>query len=126
MTVSLVIRGDMTHVINIQHWLDENGAPARAVRKQALRVARLIEYGGPLEIGHARATLVECTRRVERRPCEGLLWVVKKDAGTIEAFCESCRREHLLISGWEDTEWADGQMEPLTPEDLQAPLPQLN
>lgn len=116
----------MTHVINIQHWLDENGAPARAVRKQALRVARLIEYGGPLEIGHARATLVECTRRVQRRPCEGLLWVVKRDAGTIEARCESCHREHLLISGWETTEWADGPMEPLTPEDLAAPRPLLN
>ena len=41
----------MTRVINIQHWLDEDGAPARPVRKQALRVARLIEYGGPLEAG---------------------------------------------------------------------------
>lgn len=116
----------MTQVINIQHWLDESGAPARAVRKQALRVARLIEYGGPLEIGYARATLVECTRRVERRPCEGLLWVMKKDAGTIEACCESCRRERLLISGWEVTEWADGPMAPLTPEELTAPLPLLN
>ena len=116
----------MTHVINIQHWLDENGEPARPVRKQALRVARLIEYGGPLEVGHTRLTLVECTRRVDRRPCEGLLWVVKKDAATIEASCESCGREHLLISGWEFTEWADGPMEPLTPEDLAAALPPLN
>jgi len=105
----------MTHVIDIRHWLDEDGFPARPVRKQALRVARLIEYGGPLEIGHTRATLVECSRRGDRRPCEGLLWVVKADARTIEAFCAMCRREHLLISGWEDTEWADGPMEPLPP-----------
>lgn len=105
----------MTHVIDIRHWLDEDGMPAKAVRKQALRVARLIEYGGPLEVEHVRATLVECSRRVERRPCVGLLWVLKADAKTIEAFCEHCRREHLVISGWEDTVWADGPMEPLPP-----------
>lgn len=107
----------MTHVIDIRHWIDEDGAPARQVRRQALRVARLIEYGGPLEVGHARATLVECSRRVDRRPCEGLLWVVKKDAATIEAFCLLCRREHLLISGWELTDWAAGPMEPVAPDE---------
>lgn len=112
----------MTDVINIQHWLDENGDPAPPVRRQALRVARLIEYGGPLAVGHARATLVECSRRVDRRPCVGLLWVVKKDEATIEAFCVTCRREHLLVSGWEITEWADGPMDPLPPEDEDRPL----
>jgi hypothetical protein len=113
----------MTYVINIQHWLDEHGAPARAVRKQALRVARLIEYGGQLEVGHARETLVECSRRVNRRACDGLLWVVKADAQTIEAYCPICRRERLLISGWEETVWADGPMEPLPPITDELPLP---
>ena len=112
----------MTDVINIQHWLDENGEPVQAIRKQVLRVARLIEYGGPLEVGHARATLVECSRRVKRRGCEGLLWVVKANTTTLEAFCLDCRREHLLISGWELTEWADGPMEPLAPEDAERPV----
>jgi hypothetical protein len=112
----------MTSVINIQHWLDENGHPAAVVRRQALRVARLIEYGGPLDIGHARATLVECSKRVNRRRCEGLLWVVKADAHTIEAYCTTCRREHLLISGWEETEWAHGPMIPLPPEDDERPI----
>jgi len=116
---------DMTQVINIQHWLDENGAPAPPVRRRALRVARLIEYGGPLEIGYARETLVECSRRIDRRACEGLLWVAKADEGTLEAFCLTCRREHLVISGWEETMWADGPMEPVGPEDLEVP-PSLN
>lgn len=107
----------MTQVINIQHWLDENGAPAPAVRRHALRVARLIEYGGLLPVGHLRATLVECSRRVERRPCQGLLWVAKIDDVTIEACCLMCRREQLLITGWEETEWAAGPMAPLGPED---------
>lgn len=107
----------MTAVINIQHWLDETGAPVPAVRRQALRVARLIEYGGPLEIGFLRGTLVECSRRVARRPCQGLLWVAKVDDATIEVFCPSCRRERLQISGWEQTEWAEGPMTPLGPQD---------
>ena len=111
----------MSHVINIQHWLDERGAPAAPVRRQARRVARLIEYAGPLEVGYTRATLVECSRRVDRRPCLGLLWVGKSNAATIEAFCLDCQREHLVISGWETTVWAAGPMEPLAPDDESAP-----
>jgi hypothetical protein len=103
----------MTQVIDIRHWLDDDGLPARPVRKQALRAARLVEYGGPLELGHSRATLVECTQRVSRRACEGLLWVCKADARTIEAACPTCRREHLRITGWETTAWATGPMAPV-------------
>jgi hypothetical protein len=57
----------MTHVINIQHWLDEDGDPVPAVRRQALRVARLIEYGGPLGVGYIRGTLVECSSWMPKR-----------------------------------------------------------
>lgn len=113
----------MTYVIDIRHWLDESGRPARPVRRQALRVARLIEYGGPLEVGYTRETLVECSRRINRQPCEGLLWVVKVDLATIEATCLVCRRELLVIRGWELTEWANGPMEPVSPD---LDLPPLN
>jgi hypothetical protein len=105
----------MAQEINIQHWLDASGDPVPTLRRQVLRIARLIEYGGQLEVGQIRGTLVECSRRVERRACQGLLWVGKIDPATIEAVCMSCRREHLLVSGWEDTEWASGPMEPLGP-----------
>jgi hypothetical protein len=111
----------MTHVIDLRHWLDEHGNPAQPVRRQALRIARLVEYGGPLAIGYRRETLVECSRRVDRKPCQGLLWVARIDAATIDAFCLLCRREHLIISGWEDTIWADGPMEPVGPDDDCAP-----
>ena len=37
--------------VDIQHWLDENGDPAKPVRRKALWIARMIEYGGPLEPG---------------------------------------------------------------------------
>jgi hypothetical protein len=111
----------MTHVINIQHWLDESGEPVPALRRQVLRIARLIEYGGPLEVGQTRGTLVECSRRIDRRPCQALLWVSKVDAATIEACCLKCLREHILISGWALTEWAAGPMEPIGPEEPQKP-----
>jgi hypothetical protein len=112
----------MTYVVDIRHWLDEDGKPAAPVRRRALRIARLIEYGGPLDVGYARETLVECSRRVNRRPCPGLLWVAKAADDAIEASCLVCRREELIISGWEDTEWAGGPMAPVGPEDLQVPV----
>ena len=112
----------MTYVIDIRHWLDGDN-PAPGLRRKVLRLALLIEYAGQLEVGHARQTLVECSRRPDRKPCEGLLWVTKADPATIEAYCLVCRREHLVITGWEHTIWADGPMEPLSPGDLEAPLP---
>lgn len=100
--------------VDIRHWLTESGEPHPDVRRPALRIARLIEYGGPLKPGQMRETLVECSRRPRRRACEGLLWVLKSDDGVhIEAFCRICKQEHIRISGWEETEWADGAMEPV-------------
>ncbi len=105
----------MAKVINIQHWLGEDGEPIPALRRQVLRIARLIESAGPLAVGQTRGTLEECTRRVNRRPCQALLWVSKIDAETIEACCLGCLREHVLITGWATTEWAAGPMEPIGP-----------
>lgn len=108
----------MVASIDIRHWLTDSGNPHPNVRRPALRVARLIEYGGLLEPGQMRETLIECSRRPGRKPCEGLLWVVKTDDGHIEAFCQVCKQERIYISGWEDTEWADGPMEPVDPDEL--------
>ena len=91
----------MTEVINIQHWLDDDGIPVPALSRQVLRVARLIESGGPLRVRESRETLVEFSRRVRRKPCEGLLWVTKLDDETIEACCPVCIRERILVRGWE-------------------------
>lgn len=103
-------------IVNIRHWLDaQNDIPLRParLRRNALRVAQLIEYGGPLEVGEMRETLVQCTKRPKGRPCPGLLWVAKQEDQRIYAFCVGCRRDELVISGWEDTRWADGMMEPV-------------
>jgi hypothetical protein len=104
--------------VDIRDWLEPNGDPHPRLRRQALRMARLIEYGGPLQQGQMRETLVECSRRSKRRPCPGLLWVTKGAEDTIEAHCALCRNEEVYISGWQETIWAEGPMEPVSLFDL--------
>jgi hypothetical protein len=108
----------MTFVVDIQHWLDEQGDPVPRLRKRVLQMARLIEAGGPLALGEMRETLVECNRRPQRRPCQGLLWVTKATTDTIEAYCLVCDHVYAVISGWEDTIWAEGPMPPFHPDEL--------
>ncbi len=101
--------------VDIRHWLDGD-EPAAPVRRKALWVARMIEYGGPLEPGFSRETLIECPQRPKRRPCSGLLWVAKQPDGVrIEAWCPKCEQLNVWISGWESTLWAEGPMEPIGP-----------
>jgi len=103
----------MTLVIDITHWLGEHGELPTTdlrLRRHALRIARFIEYGGPLEPLQARETLIECKRRPAHQPCLGLLWVMKRADDRIEVFCRSCRDIEAVISGWQDTDWAEGVM----------------
>ena len=113
----------MALIVDIRHLLDANGELPTAnlqLRQQALRVARLIEYGGPLQVGEFRETLVECSARPKRRPCLGLMWIQKTDDQRLDAYCLVCRRDHVVISGWEETQWAEGPMEPAS-DDVFAP-----
>ena len=102
--------------VDIRHWLDEYGEPAQHVRRKALWIARMIEYGGPLERNQARETLIECTMRPKRRACQGLLWVAKTADDRIDAWCPRCEQLNVLVSGWELTIWAEGPMEQVGPE----------
>ena len=106
----------MVRVVDAEHFLPEGELPEDArVRRHALRIARFIEYGGPLRPGQTRETLIECPCRPERRPCSGLLWVRKTPEDRIEVFCPSCRSLQYVISNWQGTLWAEGPMEPLDP-----------
>jgi hypothetical protein len=109
----------MVLVVDIRHWLLPNGDPDPRLRRQVLRHAPLIEYGATLSPGYTRETLVECSHRPGRKPCPGLLWVFKLDDGTIEATCVVCKDQQIFISGWEETTWAEGPMEPV-------PVPTMN
>ncbi len=71
-----------------------------------------------MKVGYARETLVECSMRPRRAPCPGLLWVLKREDGRIDALCSVCTADQVIISGWEQTMWAKGPMEPVSFDDL--------
>ncbi len=98
-------------VVNPWHWLRPDGGflSDSPVRAKAIRVAQFIEYGGPLEAGESRPTLLACRKRPDGRACQGFLYVMKEDDDAITAFCPSCASAEYIISDWQDTFWAGGQ-----------------
>ena len=106
----------MTLVVDPEHWLEDGELPTSnlRVRRNLLRVAQFIEYGGTLPVGHQRETLIACRRRPKGGPCLGLLWVIKVDV-TIHAYCPNCDTLEAVIHNWQSTLWAHGQMPPLPP-----------
>ncbi len=102
-------------VVDPHHWMTEEGdiPEIPRLRSQMLRVATLIEYGGPMARMHGRETLLPCSRRPGRKPCPGLLVVVKRADDALHAFCPTCGSNEFLIHDWQDTPWAEGPMEPV-------------
>jgi hypothetical protein len=106
----------MTLSVDINHWLDEHGDLPRnnpRLRRNALRIVQFIEYGALLPVLHGRETLVQCRRRPNGKPCPMFLWVVKRRDGLLETYCHVCKDTEAVISGWQDTLWGDGPMEPV-------------
>ena len=109
----------MTLVVDPWHWLTKDGELPSGnprLRRNALRVARVIEYGGTLRPGEGRETLLECTRRPARRPCDGLLVVIRNHEDQLETHCPVCGSFEMLVSNWLRTPWAFGN-EPPSPID---------
>ncbi len=103
-------------IVKPHHWLTEEGDIPDGpppLRRNVLRVARLIEYGGPLDPGHACETLVECGKRRGGKPCPGFLWVGKQPDDTLLAYCLVCKTDRVWIHEWQDTLWASGPCEPV-------------
>jgi len=100
------------HIIDPWHWLNEDGdiQDIPRLRGQTIRVAQIIEYGGPLPVMHGRETLIPCRRRPERKPCTGFLVVLKQQDNSLRAYCPICHGDEYLIHNWEETQWAEGPM----------------
>jgi hypothetical protein len=104
-------------VVDVHHWLDGGELPHHdlRLRRRVLRIARFIEYGGPLDVRESRETLMECKRRPGGKPCPGLMWVSKRGAPDFEilAYCVVCGEQEAAIYNWADTDWAGGMMAPV-------------
>ncbi len=98
-------------VVDPWDWLDKDGQfllDNPRLYRRTLRIARFIEYGGPLQ---KNETLIECKRRPKGKPCIGLMWVDKTEDDGILAHCVVCKTEEALVHNWQETEWASGPME---------------
>jgi hypothetical protein len=112
----------MVLVVDPWHWLTEDGdflVDNPRLYRRMLRFARFIEYGGELQKNETRETLIECKRRPGGKACLGLMWVVKTADDAILAHCMVCKTEEAIIHNWQETEWAEGMMEPV-PVSLEA------
>lgn len=103
-------------VVDPWDWLTKEGnlvVEDPRLYRRMLRIARFIEYGGPLSRGQTRETLVECKRRPNGRGCLGLMWVAKNEDDGILVYCTACQSEEAFIHNWEETQWASGMMDPV-------------
>ena len=103
-----------TLVVDPWHWLTPNGdipSDQPRLRRNVLRVARVVEYGATLPKGHFRRTLVECSKRPAGIACQGLLWVEKRSDESLLAFCPACQTDHILVHNWQGTRWSQGQVQ---------------
>lgn len=104
----------MTLIVNPWHWLTPDGEIPQHIpdlRRNILRVARVIEYGALLASGEFRDTLIECTKRPAGKQCPGLQVVMKNGDDSILAYCPICETDHILVHDWRGTKWAHGQPE---------------
>jgi hypothetical protein len=103
-------------VVDPWHWLKEDGSlplDNLRLRRRMLRIAGFIEYGGSLQPGTMRETLMGCQRRPKGRACPGPMWVVKEREHTLVAHCIACGAGEVAISNWQKTVWAAGMRQPV-------------
>jgi len=114
----------MFWVMSLPDLLDDMGeiptSPVR-LRRLALRLARLVEAGGPLTVGQMRESLVECIRKPAKTPCPGFLRVTKLEDERIYACCPICGGDQFYISDWQGSLFADGPCPPVSDADFPGP-----
>lgn len=107
-------------IVNPWHWMSEDEwfpDDNPRLRRKLLRIARLIEYGAELEPLQTRLTLVECTKRKDKKRCSGFLVVQKQPDDTLYAECMTCRKDQIIITDWQSTLWGLGFASTIIPPD---------
>ncbi len=81
----------------------------------AEHLAGIVEAGTTSPVGEPTVTSIRCTRRPGRRPCAGLIEVVRLEVpASIEWWCPICGDEGV-VSGWEgspfDLRWSTSHVD---------------
>ncbi|MGA7303819.1 MAG: hypothetical protein WBW88_03045 [Rhodothermales bacterium] len=97
------------YVVDLQHFLDEDGMPSVDLHPRALTIVlhlgAIVEWMTVKAADEFELTNVNCRRRPERRRCPGqIIAYFDPDSDVIEWECPCCG-DGGSISGWEDTIW---------------------
>lgn len=95
----------------------------RNLRRPPRRCAGVL-CNEPLHNWHRQAEESPWARSAAR--CSGLQWVLKREDDILEAWCGTCGQQRVYVSGWQDTEWADGVMRPVRESELDPVTPPIN
>ncbi len=101
----------MPWIVDIRVWLDAKGRPKPGRKKDVARIGSMIESAAALEPGQIRETAVPCASPRSGGPCAHPLWARKNADDSIEIQCRTCRGDHIIIWGWQQTEFAEGSAE---------------
>ncbi len=94
-TLTTVLVSDLRHFLGMP---DDAPAPAR---RMAEHLGRIVEVGTASPTGEPTGSSIRCTRRPGRRPCVGLIELVRLDLPpSIEWWCPVCGDDGV-VSGWE-------------------------
>ena len=98
-----------TWVIDVRHYLDDNGqfaVKSGPARKLAEYVGEIIECVTSRPSAGSGIIPVSCRRRPGRKACLGIVMAgySESDRQTIVWQCQGCT-DQGLISGWQETQW---------------------
>ncbi len=88
-------------VSDLEHFLDLPADASGPAQRLANRLGRIVSAATAGDVGELWTTAIRCERRPSRRPCAGLLEVVRAEPdAAIRWWCNGCDDEGV-ITGWE-------------------------
>jgi len=99
----------MSSVIDITHYLDEQGFPVFAGPAGGLSrfFGKIVAAASLLPVEGTAYSAVRCRRRPRHKRCEGGIHIYRRYDGVIEWTCPECDDEGFIYN-WEGTYWDKG------------------